>query len=162
MWKYDLPEIYRILESPYTKYQWKKLLYEQVNSYWKNYMIEMFFQLLYWILYLCHLIHCISQPVKWYIWEESVPYFPLPHHIVDIWYSSIQKYTNQVNNIHWSISKQYQQETQIEFQYNWRLCGQYILQANRARFNQNLFLIFFVNLLLVCVNYGQRTMQVCS
>jgi hypothetical protein len=24
----------------YTKHQWKKLLYEQVNSYWKNYMIE--------------------------------------------------------------------------------------------------------------------------
>ena len=34
-------EIYRLLESPYTKYQWKKLLYEQVNSYWKNYIIEM-------------------------------------------------------------------------------------------------------------------------
>ena len=40
MWKYDLPEIYWLLESPYTKYQWKKLLYEQVNSYWKYYMIE--------------------------------------------------------------------------------------------------------------------------
>jgi hypothetical protein len=40
LWKYDLPEIYRLLESPYTKYQWKKLLYEQVNNYWKNYMIE--------------------------------------------------------------------------------------------------------------------------
>jgi hypothetical protein len=40
LWKYDLPEIYWLLESPYTKYQWKKLLYEQVNSYWKNYMIE--------------------------------------------------------------------------------------------------------------------------
>ena len=40
MWKYDLPEIYWLLESPYTKYQWKKLLYEQVNVYWKNYMIE--------------------------------------------------------------------------------------------------------------------------
>jgi hypothetical protein len=41
LWKYDLPEIFRLLESPYTKYQWKKLLYEQVNVYWKNYMIEM-------------------------------------------------------------------------------------------------------------------------
>ena len=40
LWKYDLPEIYRLLESPYIKYQWKKLLYRQVNSYWKNYMIE--------------------------------------------------------------------------------------------------------------------------
>ena len=40
LWKYDLPEIYRLFESPYTKYQWKKLLCEQVNSYWKNYMIE--------------------------------------------------------------------------------------------------------------------------
>jgi hypothetical protein len=24
------------------------------------------------------------------------------------------------------------------------------------------YFLFFVNLLLVCVNYGQRTMQVCS
>ena len=42
LWKYDLPEIYRLLhvESSYTKYQWKKLLYRQVNSYWKNYKIE--------------------------------------------------------------------------------------------------------------------------
>ena len=42
LWKYDLSEIYRLLhvESSYTKYQWKKLLYRQVNSYWKNYKIE--------------------------------------------------------------------------------------------------------------------------
>jgi hypothetical protein len=33
LWKYDLSEIYWLLESPYTKYQWKKLLYEQVNHH---------------------------------------------------------------------------------------------------------------------------------
>jgi hypothetical protein len=47
MWKYDLPEIYRLLESPYTKYQWKKLLYEQVISLDSYSDYRTFFQLLY-------------------------------------------------------------------------------------------------------------------
>jgi hypothetical protein len=33
IWKYNLPEIYLILEAPYTKTEWKKLPYEKVYQY---------------------------------------------------------------------------------------------------------------------------------
>jgi hypothetical protein len=33
IWKYNLPEIYLILEAPYTKAEWKKLPYEKVYQY---------------------------------------------------------------------------------------------------------------------------------
>jgi hypothetical protein len=34
IWKYNLPEIYLLLEAPYAKAEWKKLTYEKVYQYW--------------------------------------------------------------------------------------------------------------------------------
>ncbi|CAC5363684.1 unnamed protein product [Mytilus coruscus] len=38
--KYDLPEIYLLLDTPYTKNQWKNLMYNNINKYWKNYYTD--------------------------------------------------------------------------------------------------------------------------
>ena len=101
MWKYDLPEIYWLLESPYTKYQWKKLLYEQVNSYWKNYMIE------------------TSKLYKSIDFLNTEIYKPGKQHPL-IYIKTVS--TRDANRIPIKLKV---------------VSGQYILQANRARFNQN-------------------------
>jgi hypothetical protein len=41
IWKYNLPEIYLLLEAPYTKAEWKKLTYEKVYQYWKNHITSL-------------------------------------------------------------------------------------------------------------------------
>ena len=94
-------EIYRLLESPYTKYQWKKLLYEQVNSYWKNYIIEM--------SKLYKSIHFLNTEI----------YKPGKQHPL-IYIKTVS--TRDANRIPIKLKV---------------VSGQYILQANRARFNQN-------------------------
>ena len=101
LWKYDLPEIYRLLESPYTKYQWKKLLYEQVNVYWKNYMIEM------------------SKLYKSIDFLNTEIYKAGKQHPL-IYIKTVS--TRDANRI----------PITLKF-----VSGQYILQANRARFTQN-------------------------
>ena len=40
IWKYDLPNIYLLLEKPYSKYQWKKLVYQEVHKFWKHHIVE--------------------------------------------------------------------------------------------------------------------------
>jgi hypothetical protein len=35
IWKYNLPCIYNLLDRPYTKIQWKQIVYEEVHKYWK-------------------------------------------------------------------------------------------------------------------------------
>ena len=41
IWKYNLPEIYLLLEAPYTKAEWKKLTYEKVYQYWKKHLTSL-------------------------------------------------------------------------------------------------------------------------
>jgi hypothetical protein len=101
LWKYDLPEIYWLLESPYTKYQWKKLLYEQVNIYWKNYMIE------------------TSKLYKSIDFLNTEIYKPGKQHPL-IYIKTVSTRDANRNPIKLKV-----------------VSGQYILQANRARFNQN-------------------------
>ncbi|CAG2199771.1 unnamed protein product [Mytilus edulis] len=40
IWKYALPEIYLLLDTPYTKIQWKNLMYSYINKYWKEYYTD--------------------------------------------------------------------------------------------------------------------------
>ena len=36
IWKYNLPDIYALLNTPYTKQEWKRLVYCNVQDYWRE------------------------------------------------------------------------------------------------------------------------------
>jgi len=41
IWKYNLPDIYKLLDRSYTKMQWKQIIvYEKVHKYWKEQTIR--------------------------------------------------------------------------------------------------------------------------
>ena len=40
MWKCNLPDIYKLLDRPYTEMQWKQIVYEKVHKYWKEQTIR--------------------------------------------------------------------------------------------------------------------------
>jgi hypothetical protein len=40
IWKYNLPDIYKLLDRPYAKMQWKQIVYEKVHKYWKEQTIR--------------------------------------------------------------------------------------------------------------------------
>lgn len=51
IWKYNLPDIYKLLDRPYTKMQWKRIVYEKVHKYWTEQAIGTYKHLGYLNIY---------------------------------------------------------------------------------------------------------------